>query len=169
MIGGVRVHAAAERLVERLGLRPHPEGGLYREVYRSERSLALPRGARSALTAIHFVLPAGSFSAFHRVESDEAWCHQGGDPLELFVLGEDGALARHTLGRDLERGEEPLAVVPAGAWQAAAPLGEQFAWCACLVAPGFDFADFELTPRAELLARFPAQRELVRRFTREDP
>jgi len=163
------VHAAAQRLVERLRLQPHPEGGLYREVFRSERALDLPRGARAALTAIHFVLPARSISAFHRVDSDEAWCHQGGDPLELYVLSEAGALARHTLGRDLERGEEPLAVVPAGAWQAAAPLGELFSWCACFVAPGFDFADFELTPRAELEARFPAQRELVRRFTRESP
>ena len=158
------MHAAAERLVERLGLRPHPEGGLYREVFRSARSLELPRGARSALTAIHFVLPAGSFSAFHRVESDEAWCHQGGDPLELYVLSGDGALARHTLGRDLERGEEPLAVVPAGAWQAAAPLGERFAWCACLVAPGFDFADFELGDRAKLLAQFPQAKEHIDRL-----
>jgi predicted cupin superfamily sugar epimerase len=160
------MHAAAERLVERLGLRPHPEGGLYREVFRSQELLELPRGKRAALTAIHFVLPAGAFCAFHRVTSDEAWCHQGGDALELYVLSSAGELERHVLGPHLERGEQPLAIVPACAWQAAAVLGERFAWCACLVAPGFDFADFELAPRAELEARFPAQRDLIRRFTR---
>ena len=163
------MHATAEQWIERLRLEPHPEGGLYREVFRSPHEIALARGARSALTAIHFLLPAGSFSAFHRVQSDEAWCHQDGDPLELAVLSEAGALALHRLGTDVERGEQPLAVVPAGAWQAAAPLGKRYALCACLVAPGFDFADFELTPRAALLARFPGHRGLIERFTRAHP
>jgi predicted cupin superfamily sugar epimerase len=160
------MHADARRLVEQLQLRPHPEGGLYREVFRSHRTLALERGSRSALTAIHFLLPAGAFSAFHRVTSDEVWCFQGGDPLELFVLGADAALTTHRLGHDLEAGQQPLAVVPAGAWQAAAPLGERFSWCSCLVAPGFDFADFELASRAALVARFPRHADLVRRLTR---
>lgn len=163
------MHSSAARLVERLGLRPHPEGGLYREVFRSPRALELERGVRSALTAIHFVLLQGSFSAFHRVASDEAWCHQGGDPLELVVLGADGALATLRLGTDLERGEQPLAVVPAGSWQAAAPLGARYAWCACLVAPGFEFDDFELAVRSELAARFPLHRELILRYTRPTP
>jgi predicted cupin superfamily sugar epimerase len=163
------MHATAEQLIERLDLQPHPEGGLYREVFRSRSAVELARGARAALTAIHFLLPAGSFSAFHRVESDEAWCHLGGDPLELAILNADGGLTTQRLGRDLERGEIPLAVVPGGAWQAAAPLGARFAWCACLVAPGFDFADFELPARADLTARFPQHRELIQRFTRPTP
>jgi predicted cupin superfamily sugar epimerase len=163
------LHAEARRLVERLQLRPHPEGGLYREVFRSHRTLPLARGSRSALTAIHFVLPAGAFSAFHRVASDEVWSFQGGDPLELFVLGGDGALVTHRLGRDLDPGQEPLAVVPAGAWQAAVPLGERYSWCSCLVAPGFDFADFEMASRADLETRFPQHADLVRRLTRPSP
>jgi predicted cupin superfamily sugar epimerase len=163
------LHPEAQLLVERLQLRPHPEGGLYREVFRSPQTLRLERGSRSTLTAIHFVLPADSFSAFHRVASDEVWCFQRGDPLELHVLGDDGALTTHHLGRDLEQGEEPLAVVPAGAWQAAAPLGERYSWCSCLVAPGFDFADFEMAMRDYLAARFPQHAHLVRRLTRPSP
>jgi hypothetical protein len=159
------VHPDAQRLVERLGLRPHPEGGLYREVYRSPSQLELARGRRAALTAIHFVLPRGAVSAFHRVASDEIWCFQDGDPLELVVLHPDGALQTSRLGRDLAGGELPLAVVPAGAWQAAAPLGERFCWCSCLVAPGFEFVDFELAARDELIRRFPRHAELVRRLT----
>jgi len=159
------VHPEAEQLIQRLSLRKHPEGGLYREVYRSPIELDLPRGGRSALTAIHFVLPHGAVSALHRVASDEVWCFQDGDPLELYVLHPDGQLATHRLGRAVSSGEEPLATVPAGAWQAAVTLGERYSWCSCLVAPGFDFDDFELASRAELQARFPTHAELVRRLT----
>jgi len=163
------LHPEARLLVERLQLRPHPEGGLYREVFRSHRTLELHRGTRSALTAIHFVLPAGAFSTLHRVASDEVWCFQGGDPLELHVLAPDGALSTQRLGHDLDAGQQPLAVVPAGTWQAAVPLGERYSWCSCLVAPGFDFADFEMASRADLEARFPQHADLVRRLTRPSP
>lgn len=160
------MHPDAESLVKRLGLEPHPEGGFYREVFRSDQRLALLRGPRAALTAIHFLLPAGEFSALHRVSSDEVWSFQAGDPLELHLLSEDGTRRSLRLGRDLARGEKPLAAVPAGVWQAALACGERFSWCSCLVAPGFDFADFELADRGALSARLPAQADFVRRFTR---
>jgi len=163
------MHADTQRLVDLLGLRPHPEGGLYREVFRSHRTLDLARGWRSALTAIHFVLPHDTFSAFHRVASDEVWCFQEGDPLALHVLAPDGRLATLRLGLALEEDERPLAVVPAGAWQAAEPRGARHSWCSCLVAPGFDFADFELAARADLEGRFPQHADLVRRLTRINP
>jgi uncharacterized protein len=155
-------------LVRRLGLAPHPEGGFYRETFRARLELGgLPHGApRRASTAIYFLLPAGSFSAFHRVRSDEVWHHYGGDPLALHVIGESGERATFRVGGDLASGEEPQAVVPAGAWQAAEPLGRRFSLCGCTVAPGFDFADFELADRAELAARFPRHRELIERLTR---
>lgn len=163
------MHEDTQRLIEALGLRQHPEGGLYREVFRSHRTLDLERGCRSALTAIHFVLPCDTFSAFHRVASDEVWCFQEGDPLALHVIAPDGRLASPRMGLALAAGEQPLVAVPAGSWQAAEPLGSRHTWCSCLVAPGFDFADFELAARADLEARFPDHAELVRRLTRTSP
>lgn len=135
----------ADRLAFNLGLGPHPEGGRYRQLHRSAAAVSVPaRGVeRSALTSILFLLARGEVSRWHRVLSDEAWHFHEGDPLELVVVdtGFVGA-TRHVLGRASE-GKEPLAVVPAGAWQAARPLGE-FALVACDVGPGFDFADFVL-------------------------
>lgn len=152
-------------LVERLALKPHPEGGYYRETFRASGQIELPRGRRAASTAIWFLLPAGAFSAWHRVASDEVWHHYQGDPVHLHQLDDRGA-RRVTLGPDLAAGERPQAVVPAGTWQAAiCPRGEG-ALCGCTVAPGFDYADFELPERAHLLERFPAHAALIRRFTR---
>ena len=145
-------------------LQRHPEGGWYREVHRSEHllgALAGYPGERTALTAIYFLLPRGDFSAFHRVRSEEAWVHLAGAPLELVLLGEEPRivpLAPVGYG-------EPLVVVPRDMFQAARSLGD-FTFAACLVAPGFDFADFELPSRAELEKVYPRQAELVRRFTR---
>jgi hypothetical protein len=160
----------ARAVVEALGLAPHPEGGFFRETFRAPLALPAPQGTRAASTAIYFLLPSGTFSALHRVRSDEVWHHYDGDPLELHLL-EDGAGAGAVhrvvlLGRDLARGECPQAVVPAGVWQAAVPLGARYTLCGCTVAPGFDFADFELPPRADLVARFPGARALVERLTR---
>ncbi len=149
-------------VVERLGLAPHPEGGFYRETFRAPRDI----GGRAASTAIYFLLPAGAFSAFHRVASDEVWHDYDGDPLELHTIDERGAHAIARLGRDLDAGERPQHVVPAGVWQAAAPIGSRYALCGCTVAPGFDFADFEMPPRAKLLAEFPQHAAIVTRLTR---
>jgi hypothetical protein len=100
-----------------------------------------PRGERSALTLIHFLLPAGGFSGFHRVSSDEAWHHVGGDPVELHLLGPDGAHRVVRLDAALPDGAQDHAVVPAGAWQAARPSGDRagYSLVSCAVAPGFEF------------------------------
>jgi predicted cupin superfamily sugar epimerase len=140
-----RVASIASGLSARLGLEPHPEGGRYRQLHRSASVVHVPwRGAdRAALTSILFLLERGEASRWHRVLSDEVWHFHEGDPLELFVVDADFAgVRRHVLGLASE-GHEPLAVVPAGAWQAARPLGE-LALVACDVGPGFDFADFVL-------------------------
>lgn len=161
------MHPDASQLVKRLGLVPHPEGGFYRETWRSPLLLRdLPRGARAASTAIYFLLPAGTFSALHRVTSDEVWHHYDGDPLDLHLLDDAGSHTVVPLGRDLSRGERPQLVVPAGTWQAAVPRGERYALAGCTVAPGFDFADFEMPARAELVARFPAHAAVVAQLTR---
>jgi len=162
----VRLHPEAERIVEALGLTPHPEGGFYRETFRARVAVPAHGGARAASTAIYFLLPAGSFSALHRVASDEVWHHYAGDAIALTTLGDDGALSVTRLGGDLAAGERPQSVVRAGVWQAAEPLGARYALAGCTVAPGFDFMDFEMPGRDALLARFPSHAELVTRLTR---
>jgi predicted cupin superfamily sugar epimerase len=161
------MHPDAERLVELLGLSPHPEGGFYRETWRSPLALGeLPQGTRPASTAIYFLLPAGTFSALHRVSFDEAWHHYDGDPVELHLIDEEGTYSFAVLGKDIAAGERPQFVVPAGTWQAAVPRGERFALCGCTVAPGFDFRDFAMPRGAELVARFPEHAERIAQLTR---
>jgi uncharacterized protein len=144
-------------VVRRLGLIPHPEGGFYRETFRSPLRLSLPDGrTRSASTAIYYLLPPGSFSAWHQVDSDEVWHHYAGGPLRLYLLGQ---------GERRLDGDHPQAVVPAGVWQAAEPAGEA-ALCGCTVAPGFDFADFRMGDRDGLVRAYPSEAELIRRLTR---
>jgi predicted cupin superfamily sugar epimerase len=138
------MHSDARAIVNALGLGPHPEGGFFRETFRAPLTFATPRGHRAASTAIYYLLPAGTTSARHRVASDEVWHHYAGDPLELTIEHTDGGRELVVLGPDLAAGQRPQAIVPAGAWQSARPLGERFALCGCTVAPGFDFADFEL-------------------------
>lgn len=163
-----------DALVARLGLRPHPEGGFYRELYRAPLVLpheALPStfgGERAAATAIYFLLTADSFSALHRIASDEMWFFLGGDPLEVFVFDEGGGLEVKRVGPVAGTGgEEPFAVVEAGrVFGARVGTGGRWSLVSCVVAPGFDFADFELCGRAELCARFPRHAELIVSMTR---
>jgi len=137
------VNTRVETLIATLDLEPHPEGGYYREIFRSTR-LVTPldgRGARAALTTIYYLLPGGAVSRWHRVSSDEVWHIYEGGPLEVLVL--DAAcdeLARHQLAA---APETPVCTVAADCWQAARALGD-YALVGCTVAPGFDFADFTL-------------------------
>lgn len=167
-----RLHPDAEAIVRRLDLEPHPEGGYYRETFRSLLTLGglpHPGGTRSASTAIYYLLPAGDFSALHRVASDEVWHFYGGDPLELHTIDTSGFHAVHRLGADLAAGELPQLVVRAGVWQAAVPVGERYALCGCTVAPGFDFLDFELPQRDDMMRAFPLLSSVIERLTRDEP
>lgn len=143
--GALTGTSRAAELIALLGLEPHPEGGFYREVFRSASRVALDgRGERSALTTIYFLLPAGAQSRWHRVDSDEVWHFYEGDPLELLELDASGTtLARHRLGPIGEGNAAPVRTIPAGAWQAARPLGA-YALVGCTVGPGFEFADFRM-------------------------
>jgi predicted cupin superfamily sugar epimerase len=135
----------AAELTQKLGLAPHPEGGLYREVYRSESWIhpADGRGPRPAITAIYFLLPAGAVSRWHRVQSDELWHFYEGAPLELWVATPPGdRVERHSLGACRD-GQEPMLTVRAGWWQAAQSTGP-YTLAGCTVGPGFDFSDFVL-------------------------
>ncbi|RDI96370.1 cupin domain-containing protein [Meiothermus sp. QL-1] len=159
--------------IEQLGLLPHPEGGYYREIYRSAESVEaehLPSrygGDRAFSTAIYYLLEHPDFSAFHRLKSDEIWHFYDGSPLILWLIDPAGALQVLRLGRDPARGEQPVRVVPAGCWFAASLEHPQsFALVGCTVAPGFDFVDFELAEREALLRQFPQHRALIERLTR---
>lgn len=134
-----------QTLVTALRLQPHPEGGYYAEIFRSAQAVTADqgRGTRQALTAIYFLLEAGQCSRWHRVQSDEIWSHLEGDPLELYQF--DASSTEFTVAKlGPYAGEtRPVAVVPAGVWQAARPTGE-YTLVGCYVGPGFEFADFSL-------------------------
>jgi uncharacterized protein len=152
------MHPRAAELIATLELRPHPEGGFYREIFRSTAQVtpADDRGPRAALTTIYFLLPEGSVSRWHRVTSDEVWHLYEGGPLELLELSAAGHdLVRHRLGAIDGGAETPVCAIRAGMWQAARPLAP-YALAGCTVAPGFDFADFRL------LADEPARAAAVR-------
>jgi predicted cupin superfamily sugar epimerase len=146
-----------DETVRRLGLLPHPEGGFYGETFRSPTIVRLVDGReRRASTAIHYLLPAGAWSTWHRVAADEIWHHYDGGALHLYRLG----LAQVRLDRRI-----PQAVVPAGVWQAAEPEAGAVL-CGCTVAPGFEFDDFEIGGADALIEEFPAEAALIRRLAR---
>jgi len=167
----------AQYWITRLNLAPHPEGGYYRQTYRADLSLgrqALPSefsGARPASTAIYFLLEGENFSAFHRLRSDEMWHFYAGGTLLVHVLEPMALGGRHSeirLGSNPAAGEVFQAVVKAGCWFASRAMHPlSFALVGCTVAPGFDFADFELAKRAELVRLYPQHRELIEQLTRE--
>jgi uncharacterized protein len=134
-----------------LDLHPHPEGGWYRETWRSELSIgqsALPpqySGSRSAGTAILFLLMPGQQSAWHTVRSTELWLYHRGSPLELQFGRQQFTATTHLLGTDISAGERPQLIVPPGQWQRARPRDDEPSLVSCVVVPGFDFADFGLS------------------------
>jgi uncharacterized protein len=150
-------------------MQPHPEGGFFAETYRSPETIlpdALPArfgGARAFSTAIYFLLESHNRSALHRIQSDEVWHFYAGGPLEVFVIDPDsGALSIVRLGNRPDRGEVFQAVVRAGCWFGSKPMaGSDFSLVGCTVAPGFDFADFELADRAEMLRQFPQHEAVI--------
>jgi predicted cupin superfamily sugar epimerase len=163
----------ARAWIERLGLRPHPEGGHFRETYRCPEGVARahlpPRftGDRAFSTAIYFLLAGEDFSALHTIKQDEVWHFYDGTGLTVHVIDAAGAYAPIRLGRNFRDGEVPQAVVPAGVlFGASVTDPASFALVGCTVAPGFDFADFDMPSRAELCARYPQHRELIERLTR---
>jgi predicted cupin superfamily sugar epimerase len=163
----------AEYFIKHLQLQPHPEGGFFKETYRSpgiipSQSLSSDfNGDRHYSTAIYFLLQKGDFSAFHRISSDECWHFYEGGTLFIHVVDEDGKYSCTCLGRKIHEGEVFQFVVPAKCWFASEPApGTDFALVGCTVAPGFDFADFEMAKAEILLKRFPQHDALIHRLCR---
>lgn len=164
--------------IQSLNLQPHPEGGYFAETYRSAEVVAnsaLPTrfgGDRSFGTAIYFLLESHHISALHRIQADEIWHFYAGSPLDVFVIKPDGLLTIIRLGNNPKRGDVFQAVVPAGCWFGSKPVVDStvvdnsaFSLVGCTVAPGFDFADFELADRTRLLEEFPQHRAEVEMLT----
>jgi predicted cupin superfamily sugar epimerase len=144
-ISGINLRDAglpASAVISALGLQPHPEGGHYRELWRDVPA----EGGRGAGTAIHYLLAAGESSHWHKVDAAEAWHWYAGGPLALRMAGPDGVVREVRLGPDFGAGEVTFALVPAGWWQAAAPLGE-WVLVGCTVCPAFEFAGFQMAPK----------------------
>jgi len=137
------MHPRAQQLIDDLRLEPHPEGGFYREIFRSEGRVwpSDVRPVRSALTTIYFLLPSGTCSRWHRVASDEVWHLYEGGPLELLLVAPDMTAAESCVLQAASAHGGPVRTVPAGWWQAARPLSD-YSLVGCTVAPGFEFDDF---------------------------
>jgi len=161
-----------EHLIQSLGLQKHPEGGWYKEVYRSAESISLaglPKrfdGERSFCTSIYFLLSGDEFSAFHRIKQDELWHFYEGESLSVHVIDKSGHYQEKKLGQDLQAGESFQHVVEAGDWFGASVPSGGYALVGCTVAPGFDFADFEMPARDALLSIYPQHRNVIARLTR---
>ena len=134
---------SAAEVIDLLELKPHPEGGHFRETFRDSRMID---GKRAVATAIYYLLTRGEHSHWHRVDAVEVWHWYAGAALELGIAEEGARATAAVLGPDLKQGERPQAIVPARAWQAARSLGD-WTLVGCTVAPGFEFSTFELAPR----------------------
>lgn len=167
----------ANYFVDTLQMLPHPEGGFYKETYRSSMLIdkeALPQnfsGNRNISTAIYFLLQGHHFSAFHRIKSDELWHFYYGQPLHVYVIEPNGNYYLIKLGNNPAAGQLFQAVVPAGSWFASRPahFGQPnvFSLVGCTVAPGFDFADFEMAKAAELSAIYPQHSAIINELCRD--
>ncbi|MFT4752577.1 MAG: putative cupin superfamily sugar epimerase [Salibacteraceae bacterium] len=159
-----------ERLKSHFKLLAHPEGGYYKETYRSIGNVKNPyAGAseRSFSTGIYFLLVSGNFSAFHRIKQDEMWHFYDGDPINLHVITTKGNYELVKIGRYFSEGEVPQYVVKAGDWFASeVSVSEGFSFAGCTVSPGFDFVDFEMADREDLLTQYPEFNEVIMRLTR---
>jgi predicted cupin superfamily sugar epimerase len=161
-----------ENVIELLKLKPHPEGGYYRETYRSEGIIkqqclsADYSGNRNFSTCIYYLLERNSFSAFHKIVQDETWHFYDGSPLALQMITPLGYHIEVILGRDIENGQVPQYTVPGGTWFAAKPLeAENYSLFGCTVSPGFTFADFRMADRNELISLFPQFTDLITEYS----
>jgi predicted cupin superfamily sugar epimerase len=163
----------AEYYINKLGLEKHPEGGWFKEVYRSSEEVAkehLPErfsGSRHHSTSIYFLLTSDTFSAFHRIKSDELWHFYDGSSVTIYMIDKAGNFSEISLGKDIENGELLQYAVPHGVWFGAkVNKPDTFTLVGCTVAPGFHFDDFELAERIYLLEKFPKHRERIEKLTR---
>lgn len=165
---------AMETIIQQLELSPHPEGGYFKETYRSkgtisEADLGAPyEGKRNIATSIYFLLHSETFSAFHKIHQDEQWHFYKGAVIKLHIIAPNGDYWYKDIGNDLSQGQVPQYMVLGGHWFAAeVPAKDSFALAGCTVAPGFNFKDFHMPKRTELTTLFPQHSSLIKRLTRD--
>lgn len=167
------MHERAREYIDKLHLEAHPEGGYFREIYRSGE-LILPehlptryKSSRSFSTSIYFMLEGKQFSSFHRLQSDELWHFYDGSSLIVYIIDEKGELEKIKLGGNIKNGESFQTVVKRNSWFGAELVDkDSFALIGCTVAPGFDFNDFELGKKFDLIKEFPALKEIIIKLTK---
>jgi predicted cupin superfamily sugar epimerase len=161
-----------DNIIRTLDLKPHPEGGYYKETYRSIGKIKASslgsnyNSERNYSTCIYFLLTSDNFSAFHRIKQDEVWHFYDGSPIRLNVISETGIHTEHIIGSSLSKGEIPQFIVKGGDWFAAEVINDDsYALVGCTVSPGFSFEDFELISRKELIELFPDNSEIISKLT----
>ena len=162
----------AERIINALGLEPHPEGGYFIETYRSVGEISQDsldskyQGKRNYATCIYFLLTSESYSTFHRIHQDEIWHFYDGSPIKIHIISETGDYSNIIIGRDVIKGEKPQFVVPGNQWFAAEVINDNdYTLVGCTVSPGFDFTDFQLANRKELITQFPQHEKIITKLT----
>lgn len=168
------MYPEAKKIVDKLRLQPHPEGGYFKEIYRSEGVIpqnALGKkyeGNRNYCTAIYFLLTSDTFSAFHCIHQDEIWHFYAGSPILLHQITPEGIYSCLEIGNDFAKGQMPQVVVKGGVWFGATVKNENsFSLVGCTVSPGFDFRDFELAEQKKLIQAFPQHKAIIARLTRK--
>ncbi|TVR15415.1 MAG: cupin domain-containing protein [Balneolaceae bacterium] len=160
-----------EELISKLSMQPHPEGGFYAETYRSEgahqgESEQFPN-ARNFKTGIYYLLGSGDTSHFHRIKSDEMWHHYEGSSITIHMIHQDGLYRAVYLGKNFDSQQLPQLVVPANTWFGVTVDDENsYALCGCTVSPGFDFRDFEMAGRYQMLQAFPEHEAIIKKLTK---
>lgn len=161
-------------IISKLGLNPHPEGGYYRETFRSEGRIphkllkSTYSGDRNYMTAIYFLITSESFSAFHRIHQDEMWHFYKGSAMKLHMISPEGDYKVVRIGSDIKNGDHPQYNVPGGTWFASEVDSEDgYSLLGCTVSPGFDFDDFTMASRKQLCNEFPQHSEIIIKLTRE--
>ena len=159
----------AKYWIENLKLLAHPEGGYFKEVYRSSNSFYPKgfKGKRSYSTSIYFLIEEGNLSHFHRIKSDEIWYYHAGDPLSVFVIHKNGELKKLKIGPNIDNGEVLQTVVPAGTIFGSKTAGK-YSLVGCMVSPGFNFQDFELFKTSYLLKKYPNHETIIKELSKEN-
>lgn len=165
---------SADYFIKNLDMIAHPEGGFYKEIYISEEKITSNElkidyeGSRILWTSIYFLLRDGEVSNFHRLKSDEMWYYHSGSPLTIYMISPKGDLITEQLGLGIENGEKPQVLVPKDYIFGSAMNNKGYALVGCMVSPGFEFRDFELFKRTDLLEKFPQYHQIIQKLTVKD-
>jgi len=167
------VKTKVDYYVKKLGLKEHPEGGYFKEVYRSSEKIKKDNltskfnGDRNISTSIYFLLVGDNISYFHKIKSDEIWHFYDGSTLRIYTIKNNGELNIDLLGRNINYGEKLQVIIKKGDWFCAEIINKKnFGLVGCTVSPGFDFEDFTLAKRGQLLKKYPSHKKIIERFTK---